>query len=80
MSEDVQVLALVKGCERFVFIYNDERRGDALHTLSRFASDPELNFTWYDAAVLSQKIRRQAQRQAIPALNRTPYNVSEKAK
>jgi hypothetical protein len=26
--------------------------------LGRFASNPELSFTWYDAAVLSQKIRQ----------------------
>ncbi|MDO4859070.1 MAG: hypothetical protein Q4A17_14130 [Thermoguttaceae bacterium] len=26
--------------------------------MARYASDPELSFTWYDAAVLSQKIRQ----------------------
>ncbi len=25
-------------------------------------TDPELSFTWYDAAVLSQKIRRESQK------------------
>jgi hypothetical protein len=33
-----------------------------LRTLGRFASNPELSFTWYDAAVLSQKIRQESQR------------------
>ena len=28
-----------------------------LQTLGRYAADPELNFSWYDAAVLSQRIR-----------------------
>ena len=32
----------------------------ALRTLGRFASNPELSFTWYDAAVLSQKVRHNA--------------------
>ena len=32
-------------------------RGDAAD-LGRYASNPELSFTWYDAAVLSQKIRQ----------------------
>jgi hypothetical protein len=29
--------------------------------LGRFASNPNLSFTWYDAAVLSQKIRQTAE-------------------
>jgi len=29
-----------------------------MQTLGRFAGDPELSFSWYDAAVLSQKVRR----------------------
>jgi hypothetical protein len=29
-----------------------------LRTLGRFASNPELSMTWYDAAVLSQKVRQ----------------------
>ena len=31
---------------------------EALRTLGRYASNQELSFTWYDAAVLSQKIRQ----------------------
>ncbi len=53
------VLALVKGDERYIFLFDDENRRDTLRTLGRFASHPELSFTWYDAAVLSQRIRRQ---------------------
>ena len=29
--------------------------------LGRYALNPELSFTWYDAAVLSQKIRQDSQ-------------------
>jgi len=29
-----------------------------LRLLGRYASNPELSFSWYDAAVLSQKIRQ----------------------
>ncbi len=59
MSEDINVLALVKGAERYIFLYDDSNRAETLRTLGRYASDPELSFTWYDAAVLSQKIRQQ---------------------
>ncbi len=63
MSQDINVLALVKGSERYIFLYDDQNRAEALRTLGRFASNPELSFTWYDAAVLSQKIRQSAQEQ-----------------
>jgi hypothetical protein len=37
-------------------------RAETLRTLGRFASNPQLSFTWYDAAVLSQKIRQETLR------------------
>lgn len=61
MSQDINVLALVKGTERYVFLYDDASRAETLRVLGRFASNPDLSFTWYDAAVLSQKIRQQDQ-------------------
>jgi hypothetical protein len=60
VSQDINVLALVKGNERYIFLYDDASRAEALRTLGRYASNPELSFTWYDAAVLSQKIRQAA--------------------
>jgi hypothetical protein len=57
VSQDINVLALVKGEERYIFLFDDDRRAEALRTLGRFASNPELSFSWYDAAVLSQRIR-----------------------
>jgi hypothetical protein len=57
VSQDINVLALVKGEERYIFLFDDDRRADALRTLGKFASNPELSFSWYDAAVLSQRIR-----------------------
>ena len=64
VSHDINVLALVKGNERYIFLYDDASRAEALRTLGRYASNPELSFSWYDAAVLSQKIRQSA---AAPA-------------
>ncbi len=59
MNDDINVLALVKGRERYIFLYEDSQRAEALRVLGRFASNPELSFTWYDAAVLSQKVRNE---------------------
>ncbi len=61
MTHDINVLALVKGEERYIFLFNDDNRAETLRTLGRYASNPELSFTWYDAAVLSQKIRQTAE-------------------
>ena len=53
----VSVLALVKGNERYVFLFDDSQRDEVLRQFGRFASNPDLSFNWYDAAVLSQKVR-----------------------
>ena len=57
VSKDVYVVALVKGEERFIFLFNEQRKGELLRTLGKYASNTEINFSWYDAAVLSQKAR-----------------------
>ena len=67
MSQDINVLALVKGEERYIFLFDDSRRSEALRTLGRFASNPELSFSWYDAAVLSQRIRQVSNEQPAPS-------------
>ncbi|MGI5832792.1 MAG: hypothetical protein ACOX6D_09750 [Thermoguttaceae bacterium] len=65
MNTEINVLALVKGEERYVFIYNEENRSETMRVLGRYASNPELNFSWYDAAVLSQKMRRECHRESL---------------
>ena len=72
MTEDINVLALVKGNERYIFLYDDSSRSETLRTLGRYASDPELSFTWYDAAVLSQRIRQDSRRSSPPSRLRLP--------
>lgn len=58
MPQGVNVLALLKGEERYVFLYDDRSINQVLQTLGRYAADPELSFTWYDAAILSQRVRQ----------------------
>jgi hypothetical protein len=71
VSDDINVLALVKGKERYVFLYEDSQQSEALRTLGRFASNPELSFSWYDAAVLAKKIRTEARRHQTSRLAKT---------
>ena len=70
------MLALVKGSERYVFLYNETNRANVLRTLGRYASNPDLSFTWYDAAVLSQKIRQEAI-QPTPTTTPSKPHISE---
>ena len=59
-SDEINVLALVKGDERFIFLFADDQRDECLRAFGRWAANPELTFTWYDAAVLSQKLRAES--------------------
>lgn len=68
MTQDINVLALVKGEERYIFLFDDDHRSEALRTLGRFASNPELSFSWYDAAVLSQRLRQTPETDQIDAV------------
>lgn len=56
MTTDINVLALVKGDERYIVLFNDDQRAEALRTLGRWAVNPELSFGWGDFAVLNEKI------------------------
>jgi hypothetical protein len=56
----VNFLMLLKCGERYVFFYDEKSIPQLLNTLGRYAADPELEFSWRDAAILSQQIRRRA--------------------
>jgi len=58
MKRGVNVIALVKESERYIFLYDDESSAGLLQTFGKYAGDADLSFSWYDAAVLSQKIRK----------------------
>ena len=60
MRRELNVLALIKGEERYVYVYDDDSRQPLIDLLRDQASDPSLSFTWFDAAVLSDKARDQA--------------------
>ena len=75
MQQGVNVLALVKDDERYIFLYDDESPQALLQQIGRFAADPELSFSWYDAAVLSQKVRRLNQQRRRETVNRLPESI-----
>ncbi len=60
MGREFNVLALIKGEERYVYVYDDASRVPLLETFRTQADDPNLSLNWFDAAVLTQKAREQA--------------------
>ena len=72
MNDDINVLALVQGSDRYIFLYDDDNRAETLRMLGRYASNPDLSFSWYDAAVLSQKIRQEFKESLQPRRATTP--------
>lgn len=54
---EFNVLAIIKGREIYVFAYEDSQWSEAMRCIERSAIDPKLNFSWNDAAELSQRIR-----------------------
>lgn len=57
MRKDINIVVLVKGAERYIFLFNDDNRIEALRQLGKFAANPELSFTWLDAAATGKRIR-----------------------
>lgn len=58
-SEEVCVLALVKGEERFIWLFPPGVAGanQALRSVREMACDPAVDFSWYDAAMMMNKIK-----------------------
>jgi hypothetical protein len=54
------VLALLKGEERYIYVYDDDSRSPLLEAFRAQAADPELSLNWFDVAVLTQKAHEQA--------------------
>ena len=54
----MQQLSLVKGGHRYVFRYPQGGEADVIGAFASLASDPESNFDWFDAAVLSYQMGR----------------------
>ena len=64
MTNEVNVLALFKGSEKFIFVYDDESRDHLIDELRHAAADPRVPINWFDAAVLTERAREQGKEPA----------------
>ena len=63
MRREMNILAMAKGTERYIFLYDDQSYDALVDVFDRFADHDELNFSTADAALLSQKARESVTRQ-----------------
>jgi hypothetical protein len=73
MPQEFNVLALLKGEERYVYVYDDASRESLLEALQEQAGDPGLSLNWFDVAVLRQKAHEQTQQTAAPETARSRF-------
>jgi hypothetical protein len=59
VPHEFNVLALIKGEERYIYVYDDDSRPDLIDAFRDQAADPGLNLNWFDAAVLTEKAHQQ---------------------
>ncbi len=66
LSREYNVLALIKGDEKYVYVYDDESRETLIEAFHQHAAAPDLTLNWFDAAVLTQKAEEQAETAPAP--------------
>jgi hypothetical protein len=57
VTRELNVLALFKGTERFIFVYDDDSRDLLIDEIRHKAADPATPINWFDAAVLTERVR-----------------------
>lgn len=57
MAQEWNVLALHKGAEQYLFIYDDHSVPSLIDSFRRFAAEDALSFNWFDAAVMTEKCK-----------------------
>ncbi len=66
MNAEHRTLNLVKGQHRFLFRYVAGREPELLADFVRLASDPDSEFDWFDAAVMSYQLGQQLEQNLDP--------------
>jgi hypothetical protein len=61
VQHELSVLALIRGRERYVYVYDDASREELIEAIRAQAASPAVSLSWYDAAVLTDRARKQLQ-------------------
>jgi len=63
-TETTECTIVLRGRERYVFLWQREHVAELYRACGRFAANPELAFTWFDAARVIETVRRYLQEAA----------------
>jgi hypothetical protein len=77
---DLNVLALYKGGERFIFVFDDESRDDVRDAIRDAAADPAIAINWSDAAVLIERAAQTAESMEEQPVDLTDTSDEEPAR
>ena len=61
---ELNVLVLMKGTEKFVYMFDDYSHPELLDAMRDHAANPNLEMNWLDYHVLSQKSATQVQHES----------------
>jgi hypothetical protein len=62
---DTECTAFIRGKERYVFLWRIGQQNEVFRYCGRFAANPELSLTWYDAAVIAARVREYLRQQGV---------------
>ena len=54
---DVFAIIIETDHEQYLFLFDDDSKEECLKRASKFARDPNLNFTWCDAVSVAKNMR-----------------------
>ncbi|MDK1031829.1 MAG: hypothetical protein QGD94_07480 [Planctomycetia bacterium] len=57
-DDDTLELSLVKGAHRYAFVYDEGMEEAVVEQLMAWAECDDLEFDWFDAAIMSRQINR----------------------
>ena len=54
--DTLRVVSLTRAGETYLWLYHPAREREALRSMGAAASNPELSFTWIEAAILAARV------------------------
>ena len=63
--DDLNILVLVRGAERYIWTYHDRHIPQVVSSAGRMAVNPDLSFSWMNAAEICSRLR-----QSLPSTRR----------
>lgn len=73
MPQEVNVLALYKGNEKFIYVFDDASQDLLIDTIRHQAADPKTSVSWFDAAILTERARQQVAQRSEAKQDQTRF-------